>query len=133
VISESWFRLSSWSSRIIRTDSPAETSTRFLATRNSFISGLSVIVISDVDNLNQQRFSDNAVNYSPLKPLMDRLGFIDVATLERERLILEDCHRGAHPFEAELAIESLFARNCVQNDLLVATRQGYELGDDLSA
>jgi hypothetical protein len=51
-----------WSSRRIRTDSPTETSIRFVAGRNSFMSGPPVIMGSDLNDLNQQDAGGNLID-----------------------------------------------------------------------
>src|SRR3989304_3757228 len=52
----------------MRTDSPTETSTRFRAGRNSFISVPSIVVRRHLNNLNQKRIGNDTVDHAPLEP-----------------------------------------------------------------
>ena len=50
---------------------------------------------------------------------MEGLGFTDVAPFESSGLVFEDGHGREHALEAKPSIERLFARDRVQDDLLV--------------
>src|SRR6187402_3769784 len=56
---------------------------------------------------------------------------IQVAPLQRQALVLEDRHGGAHAHEAQLLVEVFLAGYRVENDLLVAVRQLQEPLHDL--
>jgi hypothetical protein len=57
----------------------------------------------------------------------------DQAALDRAFLILEPSHRGAHAFEAELAVEALGPGIGVENDLSMPCCAFRELGDEGTA
>ena len=64
---------------------------------------------------------------------MEGLGFTDVAPFKSLGLVFEDGHGREHAPEAEPSIEGLFARDRVQDDLLVPVRELDQFGDDLLA